>query len=34
MYDIEDIPHIPDQARRIEEITVDCYGQAKDLSLG
>jgi hypothetical protein len=32
MYDIEDIPDIPDQSQRIEEITVDCYGQAEELS--
>jgi hypothetical protein len=31
MYDIEDIPSIPDQSQRIEEITVDCYGQAEEL---
>jgi hypothetical protein len=32
MYDMEDIPHIPDRAKRIEEITVDCYGQAEELA--
>lgn len=32
MYEIEDIPSIPDQAQRIEEVTVDCYGQAEELS--
>jgi len=32
MYAIEDIPNIPDQSRRIEEVTVDCYGQAEELS--
>jgi hypothetical protein len=32
MYDIEDIPDIPDQSQRIEEVTVDCYGQAEELS--
>ncbi len=32
MYDIADIPDIPDQSQRIEEITVDCYGQAEELS--
>jgi hypothetical protein len=32
MYDIEDIPDIPDQSQRIEKITVDCYGQAEELS--
>jgi hypothetical protein len=31
MYDIDDIPNIPDQSQRIEEITVDCYGQAEEL---
>jgi hypothetical protein len=32
MYDIEEIPSIPDQAKRIQEITVDCYDQAEELS--
>ena len=32
MYDVEDIPNIPDRSQRIEEITVDCYGQAEELS--
>ena len=32
MYDVEDIPGIPDQSQRIEEVTVDCYGQAEELS--
>ena len=32
MYDIEDIPTIPDQARRLEEVTVECYGQYEELS--
>jgi len=32
MYDIEDIPSIPDQEERIEEVTVDCYGQSEELS--
>jgi hypothetical protein len=31
MYDIEDVPNIPDQSQRIEEITIDCYGQAEEL---
>ncbi|MBC8496977.1 MAG: hypothetical protein H8D37_04880 [Chloroflexi bacterium] len=31
MYDIEDIPQIPDQEKRIEEVIVDCYGQAEEL---
>jgi hypothetical protein len=32
MYDIEDIPNIPDQSQRIQEVTVDCYNQAEELS--
>lgn len=32
MNNIEDIPHIPDQSQRIQEVTVDCYGQAEELS--
>jgi hypothetical protein len=32
MYDIEDIPSIPDQEERIQEVTVDCYGQSEELS--
>jgi hypothetical protein len=32
MYDIEDITNIPDQSQRIQEVTVDCYGQAEELS--
>lgn len=32
MYDIEDIHNIPDQSRRISEVTVDCYGQAEELA--
>ena len=32
MYDTEDIPDIPDQSQRIQEVTVDCYGQAEELS--
>ena len=32
MFDIDDIPNIPDQSRRIKEVTVDCYGQAEELS--
>jgi hypothetical protein len=32
IFDIEDIPNIPDQSQRIEEVTVDCYGQAEELS--
>jgi hypothetical protein len=32
MYDIDDIPNIPDQSERIQEVTVDCYGQAEELA--
>jgi hypothetical protein len=32
MCDIEDIPNLPDQSQRISEVTVDCYGQAEELS--
>jgi hypothetical protein len=32
MHEIEEIPTIPDQGQRIEEITVDCYNQAEELS--
>lgn len=32
MHEIEDIPNIPDRDERIEEVTVDCYGQAEELS--
>ena len=32
MIEIEDIPTLPDQRRRIEEVTVDCYGQLEELS--
>jgi hypothetical protein len=32
MRNIEDIPQIPDQATRLEEITVDCYGQDEELA--
>jgi hypothetical protein len=32
MRNIEDIPQIPDQAARWEEITVDCYGQDEELA--
>ena len=32
MYDIEDIPNISDQSQRVGEVTVDCYGQAEELS--
>jgi hypothetical protein len=28
----EDIPAIPDRSERISEVTVDCYGQAEELS--
>jgi hypothetical protein len=32
MYDIEDIPSIPNQSQRIEEVIVDCYGQVEELA--
>lgn len=32
MHDIEDIPHLPDQATRLAEITVDAYGRDEELS--
>ena len=32
MIEIGDIPTLPDRERRIEEITVDCYGQFEELS--
>jgi hypothetical protein len=32
MGNIEDIPDIPDQATRLAEITVDCYGRDEELS--
>lgn len=32
MRNIEDIPQIPDQATRLAEITVDCYGPDEELS--
>jgi hypothetical protein len=32
MIEIEDIPTLPDREERIEEITVDCYGQAEELA--
>lgn len=32
MRNIEDIPQIPDQATRLEEITVDCYGRDEELA--
>jgi hypothetical protein len=32
MRNIEDIPQIPDQATRLAEITVDCYGQDEELA--
>jgi hypothetical protein len=32
MYDVEDIPSIPDREDRIREVTVDCYGQAEELA--
>jgi hypothetical protein len=32
VYHIEDIPNIPDQDQRIQEVTVDCHGQAEELA--
>jgi hypothetical protein len=32
MIEIEEIPTLPDQGQRIEEVTVDCYGQLEELS--
>jgi hypothetical protein len=32
MTSIEDIPFLPDREERISEVTVDCYGQAEELS--
>jgi hypothetical protein len=32
MYDIKDIPRIPDQDQRLDEVTVDCYNQAEELA--
>lgn len=32
MRDIADIPEIPDQATRLAEVTVDCYGREEELS--
>lgn len=32
MYDIADIPTLPDQAQRLEEVIVDCYGQVEELA--
>jgi hypothetical protein len=32
MIEIEDIPGLPDQRQRIDEVTVDCYGQQEELS--
>ena len=32
MHDIEEIPKIPDQSGRIQEVTVDCYNQAEELA--
>ncbi len=32
MPSIEDIPHLPDQATRLAEITVDAYGRDEELS--
>ena len=32
MGNIEDIPDIPDQARRLAEIRADCYGRDEESS--
>jgi hypothetical protein len=32
MHDIDDIPNLPDPSQRVQEVTVDCYGQAEELS--
>jgi hypothetical protein len=32
MHDVDDIPNLPDQSQRVHEVTVDCYGQAEELS--
>ncbi|MGD9100259.1 MAG: calcium-binding protein, partial [Anaerolineae bacterium] len=32
MCDIEEIPNLPDQSQRVQEVTVDCYNQAEELS--
>jgi hypothetical protein len=32
MHDIDDIPNLPDQSQRVQEVTVDCYGQAEELA--
>ena len=29
---IEDIPHLPDQAQRLEALLVDCYGRDEELA--
>jgi hypothetical protein len=31
MIAIEDIPNIPDQQERFEQIPIDCYGQHEEL---
>ena len=32
MHDIDDILNLPDQSQRIQEVIVDCYGQAEELA--
>jgi hypothetical protein len=32
MHEIEEIPMLPDQRQRLEEVTVDCYNQAEELA--
>lgn len=32
MYDITEIPNIPDQEERLVQVTVDCYGQSEELT--
>jgi hypothetical protein len=32
MYDVADIPNIPDRDERLDQVTVDCYGQAEELA--
>jgi hypothetical protein len=32
MYETKEIPTIPGQSERLQEITVDCYNQAEELS--
>jgi hypothetical protein len=32
MYDIADVPSIPDRDERLDKVTADCYGQAEELA--